>query len=171
MTTSGPLPCFHTSHMGISVADRQRSVEFYRDLLGLEVVLQREKADDYTRRLIGYPGATLLMAVLRLPGTSAYLEIIEHRDVPREPVDTGTANPGTCHLCLHVDDLDAVYARLKEAGVASVSEVQLVTTGPLTGAKVVYMIDPDGIRVELLDSSPLDMTGAPLPSRPAGLAG
>ena len=146
--------------MGIHVRELQESLYFYRDLLGLVEVQQRTKTDGYTRRLIGYPHATLHMAVLRFPSSPGFLEIIEYHGVERHPVDTRTANPGTAHLCLHVDDLDETYARLHAAGVESVSLPQTVTNGPLTGAKVVYLIDPDGIRVELLEAS-LNMIGEP----------
>ena len=58
-----------------------------------------------------------------------------------------------------MEDLAATYQRLTEAGVASVSAVLDLKTQPFVGSKVVYMIDPDGVRVELLDSDPYDVTG------------
>jgi lactoylglutathione lyase len=78
-------------------------------------------------------------------------------------VDTATANPGTAHFCLFVEDLDVVYARMTAAGAAFVSEVQTSTAGPIAGGKVVYMVDPDGIRVELVELP----KGAKVDERPA----
>ena len=148
------------SHFGIQVDDLDRSVAFYRDLIGLEYVADWVRDQEYIRELVGYPGVELHVAVLRLPQSDAFLEILEYRNVPRKAVDTGTANPGTAHLCFYVDDLDAVYARLTAAGVRSLSEVKVPTAGPNTGGKVVYMLDPDGIRVELLETR-LTLAGEP----------
>jgi lactoylglutathione lyase len=68
-------------------------------------------------------------------------------------VDTGTANPGTAHTAYFVDDMDALYARLVAAGVRAVSPPVSPTIGPNVGGKAVYLMDPDGIRVELIQSA------------------
>jgi lactoylglutathione lyase len=156
VTTPAPVSgdC-RINHFGIQVADLSRSLHFYRDLVGLDVAKQVVLDDDLARTLVGYPTATMHVAHLKLPNSSAYLEILEYQGVERAPIDTSTARPGTCHLCFQVEDLDAVYARLSAAGVASVSTVLTATDPSYVGVKVVYMIDPDGIRVELLDSGPL----------------
>lgn len=150
------------SHFGIHVADLERSLRVYRDLLGLEQIAQWKKDEEYNARVVGYPGVTLNMAVLKLPfpHNDGFLEIIEYQNVERTAIDASNANPGTAHLCFYVDDLDAAYAKLTEAGVRSVSEVVSVETGPVLGGKVVYMIDPDGIRFELLET-PLTLAGDP----------
>jgi lactoylglutathione lyase len=72
--------------------------------------------------------------------------------VERTPVDTRTANPGTAHTAYYVDDLDALYADLVARGVKSVSPPVTPTIGPNQGGRAVYLIDPDGIRVELIQS-------------------
>ena len=50
-----------------------------------------------------------------------------------------------------VEDLDELHARMRDRGAAFVSAVETSTAGPIKGGKVVYMIDPDGIRVELVE--------------------
>jgi len=139
-------------HFGIQVADIERSIAFYEQLLGLELVARWTRDQDYIQDLVGYPGVELHVAVFRLPKTDACLEVLEYKNVERTPVDPGTANPGTAHLCLYVDDVEAAYERLSEAGVKFVSGVQIPTAGPSTGGRVVYMLDPDGIRIELLQT-------------------
>jgi catechol 2,3-dioxygenase-like lactoylglutathione lyase family enzyme len=73
--------------------------------------------------------------------------------VPKQAVDTDTANPGTAHFCLFVDDLEALYAQLLERGVEFVSDLETPTWGPNLGGRLVYMKDPDGIRVELVQTA------------------
>ena len=148
-------------HMGIQVADLERSLGFYRDILGFEVVFQWNPQAEYIRTITGYPGADIHAAILRMPGdTGVFLEILEYRNVEKTPVDTRTANPGTAHLAFFTDDCEALYAELVAKGVASVSPPVTPTMGPNTGGRAVYMIDPDGIRVEFITSK-LTFDGKP----------
>jgi lactoylglutathione lyase len=78
------------------------------------------------------------------------LEIVEYRGVDGTPIDPATANPGTVHFSLFVDDIEEMYARMTARGVEFVSAVQTSTAGHLEGGRVVYLKDPDGIRVELV---------------------
>jgi lactoylglutathione lyase len=148
------------SHFGIQVADLERSVAFYRDLLGLELVARWVRDEPYIQELVGYPGVELNVAVFRLPASASFLEILEYRNVERRAVDPGTANPGTAHLCVYVDDLEAMYEHLVAGGARFVSAIKSPTAGPNTGGKVIYMLDPDGIRVELLETA-LTLAGEP----------
>lgn len=139
-------------HMGLQVADLERSLAFYRDILGFEVLFAWNPQADYIRELVGYPGADIHAAVLRLPGSEVVLELLDYRNVERSPVDTRTANPGTAHIAFFVDDLDALYADLVARGVRSVSPPVTPTIGPNEGGRAIYLIDPDGIRVELIQT-------------------
>jgi catechol 2,3-dioxygenase-like lactoylglutathione lyase family enzyme len=100
--------------------------------------------------IVGHPGVVLEVATLRLPGSDLGLELIECLGPDRESVDTDDANPGMSHLAFIVDDLLAVHAEWTAAGVASVGPPVTHTVGPNAGGMVVYMIDPDGFRVELI---------------------
>jgi lactoylglutathione lyase len=148
------------SHFGIQVADLAKSIAFYRDLLGLELIAEWVRDQPYIQELVGYPGVELNVAVFRLPGSASFLEILEYRNVERHAVDPGTANPGTAHLCVYVDDLQALHERLAAGGARFVSPIKSPTAGPNKGGKVIYMIDPDGIRVELLETA-LTLAGEP----------
>lgn len=138
-------------HTAFQVADLERSLAFYRDLFGFEVVWQRVNREEYVRQIVGYPDAELHQALLRFPGSDHCLELIEYRGVERHPVDTSPPNPGTAHICLLATHLRRFYDELVAAGVGAVSEPVLVASGPNEGRLAVYMIDPDGFRVELLE--------------------
>jgi catechol 2,3-dioxygenase-like lactoylglutathione lyase family enzyme len=141
-------------HTAFHVADLDRSLEFYTGLFDCEVVWQRLNDDEYVRQIVGYPTASLNQAMLRLPGGDHQLELIEYQGVARTPVDTSPPNPGTAHICLIVTGLRATYDRLVAAGVRSVSEPVAVVAGANQGRLAVYMIDPDGFRIELLSVGP-----------------
>ena len=140
-------------HTGLQVADLARSVAFYRDVLGFEEVFAWNPQAPYIRELVGYPDVDIHAAILRPPNSEVFLELLEYRNVERTPVDTRTANPGTAHIAFFVDDLDALFTDLQARGVASVSAPVTPTIGPNKGGRAVYMIDPDGIRVELIQSA------------------
>lgn len=148
------------SHFGIQVADLNRSIAFYRDVLGLELIAHWVRDQEYIQELVGYPGVELQVAVFRFPNSESFLEVLEYRNVEKAAIDTSTANPGTAHFCVYVPDLDALHERLVAAGVRFVSGIKSPTVGPNKGAKAIYMIDPDGIRVELLETR-LTLAGEP----------
>ncbi len=140
-------------HIGIQVADVDRSAEFYQRTLGFEPVDRWTMTEDYVQKVVGYyPEVTLKIALLAIPETEVFLEILEYRGVEKTPIDAANANPGTAHFCVFVDRLEALYERLVGEGVEFVSELQTPTVGPNKGGRLVYMIDPDGIRVELVET-------------------
>lgn len=138
-------------HTGYTVADLDRSVAFYRDLLGMEVVAEQEKEGGYLAAIVGYPDAHVRMAHLRLPGTEHVLELFEYV----EPAGAGsrTIEPkdvGSPHLCFAVADIFALADRLATAGVDSLFSPPIaIDTGVNKGGFSLYLRDPDGIPVEL----------------------
>jgi extradiol dioxygenase family protein len=62
-----------------------------------------------------------------------------------------SVDPGNAHICLALKDLDQLYHRLKSAGVDFVSAPFVSTGGHYTGSKTVYLHDPDGISLQLME--------------------
>ena len=136
-------------HTGITVRDLDRSLGFYRDVLGMEIVFQQEKQGGYLADIVGYPGAHARMAHLAFPGDSHRIELFEYL----EPTPVGDAaeprHVGITHVCLVVPDITEMYARLQGAGVDFYSEPVAVDTGANAGGFGLYLRDPDGITLEL----------------------
>jgi catechol 2,3-dioxygenase-like lactoylglutathione lyase family enzyme len=142
-------------HFSFTVADLDRSVAFYRDLLGFELVHVQEQQNEYTARLVGYPGAHLRIAQLVVPGqprgiSTHDLELVCYLVPAGVPRDIEIKDPGEAHLCIAVDDADAWYARLSAAGVRFTSPPNAITAGVNVGGKTCYFRDPDGATLELL---------------------
>lgn len=148
------------SHAGLHVADLERSLHFYRDVLGLEVAARWTRAEPYIRELVGHPDVRLHAAILRVPESEVFLELLAFDGVAQVATDPSTAPPGTGHVCFYVDDLDGLYARLSALGVPSVSGIVSPDVGPNRGGKAVYLLDPDGFRVELVETE-LTLAGEP----------
>jgi len=140
-------------HTGFTVSSLERSIAFYRDLLGLELVFQWNPQAPYLRELVGYPDVDMHAAVLRVPGTDTFLELLEYRNIPRQAVDMANGNIGNGHIAFTVDDLETFHKKLASAGVKSVSPPVTPTIGPNKGGRAVYLIDPDGFRVELIQTA------------------
>lgn len=135
-------------HFALTVADVDRSVEFYRGL-GFELVSDREVEGGYVEEITGIPGAHLRITHLSAFGHN--LELLQYKrplgaERAREPQDVGSA-----HICLLSDDLDADCERLREQGVRFRSAGPVTTTsGPNRGGRGVYVEDPDGNAVEIV---------------------
>jgi lactoylglutathione lyase len=136
-------------HTGLTVRDLDRSLAFYRDTLGMELVFAQEKEGGYLADIVGYAGAHVRMAHLAFPDDSHRIELFEYL----EPTPRGEAGEprdvGITHICLLVDDVEALHRRLTEAGVDFYSAPVAVDTGANAGGVGVYLRDPDGITLEL----------------------
>jgi catechol 2,3-dioxygenase-like lactoylglutathione lyase family enzyme len=138
-------------HTGFTVSDLDRSLHFYRDLLGLEVVAEQEKQGGYLAAIVGYPDAHVRMAHLRVPGADHVVELFQYLAPAGDAVGTiEPRNVGSPHLCFVMDDLPALYERLRASGIESFFSPPVeVDTGINAGGLALYLRDPDGIPVEL----------------------
>ena len=146
-----PLPAtFRMGETNLTDSDLDRSVAFFRDLLGLELLFVREIKDDYFGRIVGLPGCVVKAALLRIPGSAHYLELLEYLQPRGAESRPRPCDPGSAHLALSVDDVPALYQRLRPKGIAFVGEPVYIEAGPNRGGYAVYLRDPNGILIEFL---------------------
>ena len=133
------------------VTSLEKSLEFYRDVIGLPVVTppQQFSGNPAIMKMGDTPGAQSRIAVLRAPGSAIGVELIEYKDIDRKPANPRFQDPGAANLQLRLRDLDSVLARVKKSGV------RILTAGAMPstiggGTKVIFLQDPDGFVVELL---------------------
>jgi catechol 2,3-dioxygenase-like lactoylglutathione lyase family enzyme len=138
------------SHTSFTVSDLDRSLAFYRDVLGLELLVEIQRDGDFIEQVVGFPGASLRIVGLKLPhGSDHILELIEYRAPQGNKIDLRTCNPGVAHLCFVTDDIHSAYEALRAKGVVFKSPPVRVPSGPSTGGYDAYFLDPDGITLEL----------------------
>jgi catechol 2,3-dioxygenase-like lactoylglutathione lyase family enzyme len=127
-----------------------RSLAFYRDLLGLEVLLDTEMAGEMLEREVALEGARLRLVELGTGGETM-LELLQyHEPQPRQEVDElRPCDAGAHHVALAVEDIQADYDRLSGAGVEFTCPPQEVDAGYFAGHRTVYCYDPDHMIVEL----------------------
>lgn len=142
-------------HFSFTVSNLERSIEFYRDVVGMTLVKTAVHDQPYTSVQIGFKDAYLKVAQLTIEGISPaqsghLLELIEYVNPRGEPTDTATNRPGSAHLAFQVDDIHAEYQRMKALGVRFRSEPVRITAGPNEGGWTIYFLDPDNITLEMV---------------------
>lgn len=140
-------------HTAISVSDIERSVAFYRDLLGLKVLRQVELSDKRLDRVVGLPGARLKVAILQVGSSQERLELVQYLSPQGHPLpaEFRQCDVGLTHVCFIVTDIERLYQDLTARGVRFNSPVQTMDPRETVTAKIVYLHDPDGITLELLE--------------------
>lgn len=137
-------------HVGISVSSLERSVAFYRDLFGMDVVLNKAFAGEVHENIIGLKGAHGKVAILQRG--SLQLELFEFEYPQPKPSDPNrpACDHGITHFCVRVTDIESEYARLKAAGVEFHCPPQYYQGKAIA----TYGRDPDGNIFELLELIP-----------------
>jgi catechol 2,3-dioxygenase-like lactoylglutathione lyase family enzyme len=144
-------PVYHT---GFTVSDIERSIVFYRDVLGLKLLKRQTGTAAYLGTVTGFPGVRLEAAFLQPADGGSVLELLQYVSHPAPATDRATNRPGNGHLCFRIDDLRSACAELERRGVTLISEPTEITAGAHAGGWAVYLRDPDGFTVELYQSPP-----------------
>ena len=136
-------------HTGITVANLERSLAFWRDVLGFEFSHQTHHTGDLAGEVTGVPGAELTLAVLKAPGHK--IELLEyHAPADRRRANLRPCDIGSVHVAFTVDNLDAVLERIAASGWKAAGHPQTLQSGPNAGKRVVYVRDPDGTTIEFM---------------------
>jgi catechol 2,3-dioxygenase-like lactoylglutathione lyase family enzyme len=105
----------------------------------------------YISELFGRPNVQVRALLLTTGHGTFRLELVQAEDPP-PAVNPSEAQPGTAHLAFTDIDLRKVYARMTALGYGALSEPVEPTSGPNAGGLLIYMLDPDGNRVELIQA-------------------
>lgn len=144
------------AHVGVAVEDIDRAVEFYRVFLDAEPI--GEYSNDrkpFIDRLVGYEAT---MREAWFPLGDGFIELLEYSRPAPGRTDPETYNVGHMHLCVEVEDIDAEYARLRDADLG----IEFRSDGPVTvpddepgfaGERYLYMRTPDGSTFEFFEQA------------------
>jgi catechol 2,3-dioxygenase-like lactoylglutathione lyase family enzyme len=136
-------------HTGITVTNLERSLAFWRRTLGFELSHRAHHTGELASEVTGVPGAEISIAVLK--GYGHKIELLEyHAPANRKRIALRPCDVGSGHIALLVDNLDAVLERIAASGWQAAGKPQTLKTGPNAGKRVVYVRDPDGTTIELM---------------------
>ena len=138
-------------HTGITVSNLERSLAFWRDVLGFELSHTAHQTGELAREITGVTGAEIKLAVLKTPGGHK-IELLEYLASPdRKHAGVRPCDVGHAHVALLVDNLDAILDKIGASGWRAAGEPQTLKTGPNAGKRVVYVRDPDGTTIEFME--------------------
>jgi catechol 2,3-dioxygenase-like lactoylglutathione lyase family enzyme len=133
--------------------DPERSLHFYRDGLGLDVLMDHEFDGDWPE-LFGASGRRLRSVFLGDPG-SADAGVVELVSFPSgtapRPASGDTPASGFFLLSFFVD-VEATLARLASHGLGGAPR-RIEVPGPNGPVAMATVRDPDGVLVELIDAA------------------
>jgi glyoxylase I family protein len=133
-------------HTSFTVSNMERSIAFYRDILGLKVTwdsaaegmqFKGEAADNVTN----CPGTELRIVFLSCG--DGRLELVEYTPTGKQLLDNKASDTGSSHVCFKTENIQELYEKL------SANKVRLhCAPQNLDTAQVMYFRDPDGIILE-----------------------
>ena len=138
-------------HFSITVSDLERSLAFYRDLLGLREVERHRLEGAGIEQMTAKPGVVMQVVRLGAPDTPGILlDLQQYLSPGGRQSDSQLGDVANAHLCFGVPDLPAACRELRARGVELVSEP--VTFDLDFGqVRVVFLKDPDGFVLELME--------------------
>jgi catechol 2,3-dioxygenase-like lactoylglutathione lyase family enzyme len=150
-TKRPPFRILAADHTGITVSNLERSLAFWRDVLGFEPSHTAHQTGEMASEITGVAGAEIKLAVVKTP-SGHKIELLEYLAPPerKRHVDLRPCDVGSVHVALIVDDLDVVLQRIAAAGWKAAGKPQMLKSGPNAGKRVVYVRDPDGTTIEFM---------------------
>ena len=138
-------------HTGITVSNLERSLAFWRDVLGFELSHTAHQKGEMAQEITGVDGAEIKLAALKTPGGHK-IELLEYlAPADRKRADIRPCDVGSVHVALLVHDLDNVFERIAASDWKPAGKPQTLTRGPNAGKRVVYVRDPDGTTIEFME--------------------
>ena len=134
-------------HTGIIVHDMEKSLKFYKEHLGLEIIQEFTDDSSYINEITNIKNGCAHFIKLKMLDGSV-LELLEYPTHRTEPHKLSILNVGIAHIALRVYSADEMYKYLVDNGIKVLSKPVLSSEGI---AKVFFCIDPNGLRVELVE--------------------
>lgn len=116
-------------HTRFRVSDMEKSIAFYRDILGMEVIEQKTSPRGSQLVFLQFPGMDCELELCSFPSSGSV-------QVPEDLV----------HLAFEVDDLEMCIEKLNNARIP-------ITEGPTessNGTRFIFTEDPDKYEIELM---------------------
>ena len=139
-----------TRHTGLVVRDIERSLSFYRNILGLTLWKREKEEGPFIENVVAIKDVVIEWAKLKTPDGSV-VELLQYPAHPeaKDRAENAPSNRQGCsHIAFTVEDIDAVYKKLQSNECHCNSGPQ---TSPDGLARVMYCHDPDGIIIEFVE--------------------
>lgn len=138
----------HLNHVGVTVRDLERSLAFYRDVVGMEVYSRRRMQGDWFDTLTHNSGADIDVAMLRLDGF--VLQLVQYLAGGGDTLPLAHHHVGNPHLCIDVADVEAKHRDASARGGLDPTPIVDILG---SGIRSFYVHDPDGLPVEFVQGN------------------
>ena len=138
------------SHIGLCVSELERSVSFYRDALEFQELSALDVSGADADTLLELEGVKLRAVYLERDGTRIELLQFDAPGCTGGPGPAPVNRLGLTHLSLRVDDLDATVLAVERSGGRCLAATRI--ENPRFQTRAVFVVDPDGLRIELLQT-------------------
>jgi catechol 2,3-dioxygenase-like lactoylglutathione lyase family enzyme len=157
-------PVVQLQNLAHTTESLEKTVPFYRDILGLPVngtrdplTQQPQKLDEDMSKFTATKGMSFRGATFRIPNASFGFELTEFTGAPRKPVRPNLQDIGAATLALQVRDIGKVFAKVKASGapIVTIGGAPVNPSGnPSSNLREILVRDPDGFFVELQQPDP-----------------
>jgi len=135
-------------HFGIVVSDIEKSLEFYKDMLGFKVKIDALEKGKFIDAILGLKDVKV-RTVKMVADDGNLIELLSYQSHQgRKMENKEIFDKGASHLAFSVNNLNQEYQKLKEKGIRFIAPPQI---SPNKKAKVVFCYDPDGVPIELVE--------------------
>jgi len=120
-------------HTMLRVGDLQRSIDFYTQIMGMQLLRQKDYPDGkFTLAFLGYGNES----------ENTVIELTHNWDTDQYEIGTGFG-----HLAIEVDDVYRATDQIRQQGGNIIRDA-----GPMNAGNTIiaFVEDPDGYQVELL---------------------
>ena len=142
------------SHTGLVVRDIEKQIVFYRDIIGLEVVREKNTIAPITGDHTAIPNARRRLVFLGKANSEHKLELVYYSDPQSpegQPNDRHQVN--AIHICFDVEDSEQLYKELLSKGVKFLTPPKLIKGTEGSGASICYAQDPEGNWLEFIEKN------------------
>src|SRR5205823_4028903 len=138
-------------HTGITVSNLERSLAFWRDVLGFEFSHSAHQKGEMAEQITGVQGAELKIGVVKSP-SGHKIELLEYLAPADRKKNAGLrpCDVGHVHIAITVENLEPLLQNIAVSGWKAAGQPQTLTAGPNAGKRVIYVRDPDGTTIEFM---------------------
>lgn len=134
-------------HFGITVTDVDKSIEFYRDVLGFEIAKVMDESGDHIDAFSDLQHVKVKTVKMK-DRNGGMVELLQYYSHPRSANFDPICRVGCSHFAMTVDNLDLVISKIIDKGYTVNCEPQFSPDG---NVKLTFAKGPDGILIELVE--------------------
>ena len=135
-------------HFGIVVKNLKKSLEFYQDILGFEIIKQNNEVGKHLDKMLGLNDVKVKTTKIGIKNGTTLIELLEYSSPNSELIKKKINDLGVSHFALTVKNLDKLIPILKNKGIRINSATVM---SPDRKVKVVFYFDPDETPIELVE--------------------